>query len=57
MNYGDEYLDVTSDNEALPEDYQQFLDSLPPITDGDLNQMSKAFNDIFGENDASTYTR
>jgi hypothetical protein len=57
MNYGDEYLDVTNDNEVLPEDYQQFLDSLPPITDGDLNQMSKAFNTIFGADDASTNTQ
>jgi hypothetical protein len=51
MNYGDEYLDVTDPREPVIPDYEEFLESLPPITDGDLNQMSKAFNDIFEVND------
>jgi hypothetical protein len=51
MNYGDEYLDVTNPREPVIPDYEEFLESLPPITDGDLNQMSKAFNDIFGSED------
>lgn len=51
MKYGDEYLDVTEPNEVLPPDYQEFLDSLPPLSEEDINRMSRVFDDIFGEND------